>query len=341
MRDELDETTLPPLPPDHRATLFSLDSGRDLLARICRQLGTTPGRHEERSFEDGEHKIRPLESVRGRDVYVVESLYGDATRSVDEKLVRVLFFLSALRDAGAKRVTAIAPYLCYARKDLRTKPRDPVTSRYVAALFEATGVDLVAVVDVHNPAAYQNAFRIPTEHLTAAPAFVDAFSVLVGDRPVVVVSPDAGGVKRAERFRQALEKRLARPVPLAFVEKFRSEGVVRGGAVVGEVADRVAIILDDLISSGTTLARAATACRARGAVAAYAAATHGVFSGDASRLLGESDLERILVLDTIPPTRISPALLGTRIQVLDCSPLLATAIHRLHTGGSIVELTEP
>ena len=329
------------LPSGHRASLFSLESGHPLLGRICLHLGIAPSRHEEREFEDGEHKIRPLESVRGRDVYVVESLYGDDARSVNDKLVRVLFFIAALRDAGAERVTAIAPYLCYARKDVRTKPRDPVTTRYVATLFEAVGLNRIVVVDVHNPAAYQNAFRIPAELLTAAPAFVDAFAPLIGERDAAVVSPDAGGVKRAERFRQALERRLARPVNFAFLEKFRSEGVVRGGNVVGDVRDRVVIILDDLISSGTTLALAAAACRERGARATYAAATHGVFSSDAGRVLGGSALERIVILDTIPPHGLDAEFLRDRVQVIDCAPLLATAIHRLHTDGSIVALAEP
>jgi ribose-phosphate pyrophosphokinase len=328
------------LAKDHRVTVFSLASGRPLLERVCEHLGIAAGRHEERTFEDGEHKLRPLESVRGRDVYVVESLCGDEALSVDDKLVRLLFFIAALGDAGAGRVTAVAPYLCYARKDLRTRPRDPVTTRYVAALFEAVGTGRIVTVDVHNLAAYQNAFRIPSEHLTAAPALVDALAPLIGERPAVVVSPDAGGVKRADRFRQMLERRRGRPVTAAFVEKFRSEGIVRGGAVVGEVEDRVAIIVDDLISSGTTLVRAAAACRARGASSACAAATHGVFSADANRLLGGAELERIAILDTIPPRRLDPVLQQQRVQVIDCAPLLAAAIHRLHTGGSIVELGE-
>lgn len=317
--------------------VFSLASGGSLLARICGHLGIEPGRHEEREFEDGEHKIRPLESVRGRDVYVVEALFGDAERPVDAKLARTLFFLAALRDAGAARVTAVAPYLCYARKDRRSKPRDPVTSRYVAMLFEAVGVDRIVTVDVHDEAAFQNAFRIPAELLTAIPTFVDVLAPLVGEQ-AVVVSPDAGGVKRAERFRQALEARLRRPVDLAFVEKFRSEGVVRGGTVVGPVTDRVAILVDDLISSGATLARAAASCRERGARTVYAAATHGVLSADAGRILAGSELERIVILDTIPPRRADAELLGGRLVAIDCAPLLASAIDRLHTHGSLVEL---
>jgi ribose-phosphate pyrophosphokinase len=119
--------------------LFSLDSGGPLLVRVCERLGIEPARLEERSFEDGEHKIRPLESVRGRDAFVVQSLAGDDALSVNDKLIRVFTLIGALRDAGARSVTAVAPYLCYARKDLRTKPRDPVTTRYIAALLEAVG----------------------------------------------------------------------------------------------------------------------------------------------------------------------------------------------------------
>jgi ribose-phosphate pyrophosphokinase len=323
---------------DPRLALFSLDCGRALLERISKRLGVAPGRHEEREFEDGEHKIRPLESVRGRDVYVVESLHGDAALSVNDKLARVLFFLGALRDAGAARITVVAPYLCYARKDRRTKPRDPVTTRYLAALFEALVIDRMVVVDVHNPAAYQNAFRIPTVHLTAAPLLVDALAPRMGERELVVVSPDAGGVKRADHFRELLEQRLERPVGFAVMEKFRSEGVVRSGAVVGEVEGRVAIIVDDLIASGTTLMRAAAACRARGATAAHAVVTHGVFAARAEQSLDAAALDRVVISDTIPPRRLDPAFVRRRIEVIDCAPLLADAIARLHADESVAEL---
>ncbi|HKU44636.1 MAG TPA: ribose-phosphate diphosphokinase [Polyangiales bacterium] len=318
--------------------LFSLETGAPLLGRICRQLGVEPARQETRSFEDGEHKMRPLESVRGRDVYIVESLFGESGLSVNDKLLRVLLFTATLRDAGAERVTVVAPYLCYARKDRRTKPRDPVTSRYLATLFEAVGTARVVTIEVHNPAAYQNAFRIPAELLTAAPAFVDFFARLLGEQPAAVVSPDPGGVKRAELFREALEQRLRRGVGFAFLDKHRSQGVVRSGAMAGEVGDRAAIILDDLISSGTTLARAAAACRQRGARAVYAAAAHGVFSADAGRVLGASELDRIVVLDTIPARPLGLEL-ERRLEWLDCSALLAQSIRRLHEGGSLTELS--
>jgi len=328
------------LPDDHSAALFSLDRGRPLLERVCEHLGVEPGKHEERTFEDGEHKIRPLENVRGRDVFFVESLYSDDQLSVNDKVLRALFFLAAVRDAGAARCTLVAPYLCYARKDRRTKPRDPVTMRYLATIVESVGVDRVVTVDVHNPAAYENAFRIPAVHLRAAPLFVEAVQSRLDGQDVVVVSPDAGGVKRAEIFRQALERRLDRSVELVFIEKFRSEGAVWGGTVVGAVDGRVAILLDDLVSSGTTLAGAASACRKRGATAVYAAATHGVFSAKASRTLADAELDRLLVLDTLPADRLDAAVRRERVEVLDSAPLLARAIHRLHRHQSLVDLTD-
>src|SRR5919106_3683656 len=190
--------------------LFALDGSRDLGERIAGHLGIALADHEERAFEDGEHKARPLVNVRGRDVFVVHSLYSDPAQSANDKLCKLLFFIGALRDASAARVTAVVPYLAYARKDRKTQTRDPVTTRYVAMLFEAVGVDRVLSIDVHNLAAFQNAFRCPTEHLGARPLFVRHFADVLGDEPVAVLSPDVGGMKRAEAFRQTLVSALGR-----------------------------------------------------------------------------------------------------------------------------------
>ena len=320
--------------------LFALDASRPYGERVAAALGLALARHEEREFEDGEHKARPLENVRDRDVYVIHSLYGEPDMSANDKLVRLLFFIGALKDASAARVTAVCPYLAYARKDRRTKPRDPVASRYVAQLFEAMGTDRMVTLDVHNLAAYQNAFRIPAEHLEARGLFVAWFAARLGDDSIVVVSPDAGGVKRADALRASLARALGRPVGSAFMEKRRSEGAVSGEAVVGEVGGKTALIVDDLISSGTTLARAAAACTALGAKRVLAAATHGVFAGAAETVLTDAALEKVLVADTIPPFRLPPALLGSRVDVLDTAPLVAEAIRRLHGGGSLVDLLQ-
>jgi len=320
--------------------VFALNASRSFGEAVARELGVALAAHEEREFEDGEHKGRPLASVRGSDVYVIQSLYGDASASVDDKLCRLLFFLGALKDAAAERLTAVVPYLAYARKDRRTKSRDPVTTRYIAALLEAMGTDCVLTLDVHNLAAYQNAFRCRTEHLEAAPLFATQLAPRLQDAEVVVVSPDAGGIKRADAFRRRLASALDRPVAAAFAEKYRSSGVVTGDALVGDVAGKVAVIVDDLISAGNTVARAALACRERGASRVLAVAAHGVFAEPANTVLGSSEVEGIVVTDTVVPWRVTDPRLKSKLSVVSAAGLFAEAIRRLHSGGSIVELTE-
>lgn len=326
---------------DRALRLFALQAGRDFGAKVSTKLGLPLSEHKEREFEDGEHKARPLESVREHDVYVVQSLHGDATQSVNDRLCRLLFFIGALKDASARRVTAVVPYLCYARKDRKTKARDPVTTRYVAQLFEAVGVDHVVTMDVHNLAAFQNAFRCRTDHLEARPLFVNYFAAQAGGAAPVVVSPDAGGFKRAERFREALSEALDERLPMAFMEKHRSGGVVSGRTLVGTVAGRPAIILDDLISTGTTMARTAEACREAGASRVYAAATHGLFVGKADEVVANPALDRVVVTNTIPPFRLDPELVARKLVVLDAAPLVAQAIGCLHRGDSVEKLLAP
>lgn len=318
--------------------LFALRESDAYAKRIAAALGESLAQHEERHFEDGECKLRPLVGVRECDVFVVQALYGDDALSVHDKLLRLLFFVATLKDASARRVTAVLPYLCYARKDRRTKARDPLATRYVAQLLEACGVDRVVVLDVHNLQAFQNAFRCPAEHLEANGLFVDHFAARLGDQPLVVVSPDVGGIKRAERFRQTLAARLGREVGMAFLEKYRSAGVVSGEAVVGEVDGRVALVIDDLISTGGTLARAARACRERGARQVFAAATHGVFVGAAAQALADPALAGVVVTDSVPAFRLADEAVRARLTVIDSAPLLAEAIRRLHEGGSLSAL---
>jgi ribose-phosphate pyrophosphokinase len=326
---------------NHEApVLFALHASRSFGEGVVRQLGISLSACEERDFEDGEHKSRPLVNVRHRDVFVIQSLYADTQQSVNDKLVRLLFFIGALKDASAGRVTAVVPYLAYARKDAKTQTRDPVTTRYVAQLFEAVGTSRVITMDVHNLAAFQNAFRCRTDHLEATKLFVEHFASLLKEEPqITVVSPDIGGMKRAERFRQALGHALNRELNVAFMEKARAKGVMRAGRLTGDIAG-AAIIIDDLISTGGTLLHAARACRESGATKVYAAATHGVFVGNADNLLSHTVLDNVVVTDTIPAFRLDRELARNKLVVLPAAPLFAEAIRRIHTGGSLVELLE-
>jgi ribose-phosphate pyrophosphokinase len=318
--------------PDGGLILFAVEGTREYGARVGRHLDLVLANHEERSFEDGEHKIRPLVEVRRQDVFVIHSLYADTGHSPNDKLIRLLFFIGALKDAGAERVTAVVPYLCYARKDRRTQTRDPITTKYVAGLFEACGADAIMTFDVHNLAAFENAFRRPATNLEARPLFVGHFARLLRHEKIAVVAPDIGGAKRAEEFRRALAAELPDEPTAAFVEKRRAGGVVSGELLVGDVRDRAVIIFDDLISTGGTLLRAARRCREAGAVRIFAAATHGLFMGQAPAVLADPVFEGIAVADTVRSVAAAEGRLPGNILHLDSSRLLADAIIAAHVG---------
>ncbi len=320
-----------------RLCLFALGAPAELGAAVAAALGKPLAAHEEREFEDGEHKARPLEPVQGADVYVLQSLHGGPSTSANDKLIRLLFFIGALKDAGAARVTAVVPYLCYARKDRRTKPNDPVATRYVAALLESVGTDAVVTLEVHNPAAFENAFRCRTVALTATPLFVD-WLARQSDQRLCVVTPDAGGSKRAEMLRAALEGARGQPVGNAFAEKHRSAGIVSGELFVGDVADATALIVDDLVSTGTTRLRTARAARQAGARRVSALVTHGLFMPGAEPVIADPAIDRMVVTDAVPPFRIGPGDARDKIEVLPSAPLLAEAIRRLHEEKPLTDL---
>jgi len=318
--------------------IFAIGASRDLGQIVCAHLRADLAALEERDFEDGEHKTRPLQNVRNRDVYVIHSLAGDEEQSANDKLCRLLFLIGALKDAAAGRVTAVTPYLCYSRKDRQTKTRDPITTRYVAQLFEAVGTDRLITMEAHNPAAFQNAFRCDTEHLDANLVFADYFKPIVGDRPVAVISPDPGGVKRADIFREAMEHALQRPVAGGFMEKHRSMGKVTGNIFAGDVAGRDVIVIDDMISTGGTMARVAEACRKHEASRVFLAATHGLFSENAGPNLAGAPVERIVVANTIVRQAARIADFKDRLDILDVGRVFAEAIRRCHNGESINQL---
>lgn len=318
--------------------LFALNQSRYFGEKVAAELGISLTAHEEREFEDGEHKARPLASVRGRDVFVIQSLHGGPDQSVNDKLCRLLFFLATMRENGARRVTAVVPYFAYARKDRQTKARDPVTTRYMAQLLETVGSDAVITLDVHNIVAFQNAFRCQSVHLDTRLLFAQRAVDLVGDDLVVVASPDPGGVKRAQLFRETLEAKLGRPVGSAFMEKRRSAGVVTGSLLIGELQNATVLIIDDLISTGGTMVRAAKACREHGARNVYAFAAHGLCVGDAAAAISDTSIAKTFITDTIPPFRLGRDAKTANLEVISAAPLFAEAIRRFHESGSFVDL---
>ncbi len=319
--------------------LFALNASRDFGERVATALGRALDAHEEREFEDGEHKSRPLVGVRGEDVYVVQGLHGDAAASGDDKLVRLLFFCAALRDHGAARVTALVPYLAYGRKERQTKPFDPVSTRYLAQLVEAVGIDALVTLETHSVTALQNAFRIPTVHLDAAVLFAARAQALAAEGPLVVVSPDPGGIKRAQLFAELIQRRSGQPVGLAFIEKRRSAGRVSGSLLAGEVRGATALLIDDLIATGGTLRRAAATLIEGGARRVLAFAAHGLFATGAEQMLLDPALAAIVVADTVPPPPALPEAARARVAYEPAAPLFARAVECLHGGAATTELT--
>lgn len=316
--------------------LFSLDPECKFAPALAAELDESLAPHEDRRFEDGEHKLRPKVDPRGADAYVIGSLHGGPQDSPHDKLCRLLMFAATLREHGAARVTAVVPYLAYARKDRQTKPFDPVTLRYVAQLFEAVGVAQLIVLEVHNVAAFQNAFRCTTLHLEAHRAFDAIVPELAGDGPLAVASPDPGGVKRAQLWRESLVERLARPVGFAMVDKRRSAGLVSSSNLVaGDVGGMTVLLLDDLIASGDTMKRAAQALRHAGAREIVACAAHGLFIDPAADALSDAAVARVLVTDSVPPFRLPAAgPVNRKLRIVSAVPLFAQAIRKCRDSWS-------
>jgi ribose-phosphate pyrophosphokinase len=315
--------------------LFGLDAGSPMTAALAAALGLAVSPHEERVFEDGERKLRPRVDPRGRHACVLAGLHGGPDCSADERLVRLLMFVATLRDHGAASVTAVVPYLAYARKDRRTQPFDPVASRYVAQLLEAVGTSCVVTLEAHNLSAMQNAFRIPTLHVEGHLAFDEAADRWIGPPPLVVVSPDPGGVKRAQLWRERLERRLGRPVGFAMIDKRRAGGVVSGfDLVAGEVAGATALLVDDMVASGGTIVRAARALRAGGARDVVAFAAHGLFVPPAAEALADPAISAVVVTDSVPPFRVpADGALARKLTVVPAAPALAGALAGALPGG--------
>ncbi len=313
---------------------FAINGCEDLGRRVAEAGELTMDPSEFRDFADGEHKGRPLASVRNEDVFVLSYLHGDKSLSVNDRLCRLLFFLATCRENGAARITVLVPYLIYARKDRQTKSWDPVTSKYLAKLFEAVGTDGIATIAVHNLSAYQNAFRCPTLHVDTAELFAGAILEKSSGGKLAVVSPDAGGVKRAQLLREALIEQGGGDVTFGFMEKRRSADVVTGDLFAGDVAGRDVWIIDDMIVSGGTMLRAANACRARNARSLNFAAAHALFDTSIASKLRDGPVDKILVSDTVPLARDISEQLGEKLEIVSCAPTFAGTIARFRRDVS-------
>jgi len=303
--------------------LFSGGANVPLALEVAEYLGIPLGGMELKRFADGEVRVMITESVRGHDCFVIQP----TARPVNENLMELLVIIDALRRASARRITAVIPYYGYARQDRKFRGREPITAKLVANLLTVAGVDRVVTMDLH-AGQIQGFFDIPVDHLTAAPLLADYFRQKQLE-DVVVVSPDVGGVARA----RDLAARLG--APLAIVDKRRPEpNVAEVMNVIGRVAGKVAIIMDDIVDTGGTLVESAGALVDRGAKAVYACCTHAILSGEAPRRIQESVLEELVVTNTMDQR----GRMGPKLKVISVAPLLGEAIRRIHCDLSVSEL---
>jgi ribose-phosphate pyrophosphokinase len=304
--------------------IFTGNSNIELVRKISEKLNTPIGKSVVKNFSDGEINVEIDESVRGMDVFVIQSICAP----VNNNLMELLILIDALRRASSERITAVLPYYGYARQDRKVSPRAPITAKLVADLITAAGASRILAVDLH-AGQIQGFFNIPVDHLFAAPVLLDYLKHLKND--IVIVSPDAGGVERARAYAKRLN------TSLAIIDKRReAPNVSQVMNIIGDVSGMVAVLVDDLVDTGGTLVRAAYALVEKGAKAVYACCTHPVFSGRAVEVLEESPIKEMIVTDTIPLREDAKAC--PKIRVLSISSLLAEAIRRIYKDDSVSDL---
>lgn len=304
--------------------VFTGNSNRGLALEICEHLGIQLGKSEVRSFSDGEVFVDIQESVRGVEVYVVQS----TCMPCNNNLMELLIMLDAFKRASASSVTAVIPYYGYARQDRKVAPRTPITAKLVADLITVAGATRVVCVDLH-AGQIQGFFNIPVDHLYATPVLLNYIKENFQD-DVVVVSPDAGGVERARAFAKRLSANLA------IIDKRRPRpNVSEVMNIIGDIEGRTAIILDDMIDTAGTITQAAEALKLNGARQVYACCTHAVLSGPAMERLEKSPIKELVVTNTIPKRDSATS---EKVKRLSVGPLLGEAIKRIHFGESVSSL---
>ncbi|PNY20571.1 Ribose-phosphate pyrophosphokinase [Streptococcus parauberis] len=310
--------------------LFALSSNKELAERVASSMGIQMGKSTVRQFSDGEIQVNIEESIRGHHVFILQS----TSSPVNDNLMEILIMVDALKRASAEKVSVVMPYYGYARQDRKARSREPITSKLVANMLEVAGVDRLLTVDLH-AAQIQGFFDIPVDHLMGAPLIAEYFDRhdLVGD-DVVVVSPDHGGVTRARKLAQFLQ------TPIAIIDKRRSVDKMNTSEVmniIGNVAGKKCILIDDMIDTAGTICHAADALAEAGATEVYASCTHPVLSGPAMDNIEKSTIKKLIVLDTIA---ISEERLIDKIEMISIADLIADAIIRIHEKRPLSPLFE-
>ncbi|MCL2622269.1 MAG: ribose-phosphate pyrophosphokinase [Planctomycetaceae bacterium] len=306
--------------------VFSGRANPDLSLKICDYIRIDPGKIFVDQFPDGETRVKIEQDVRGEDVFIIQPTCGD----VNDSIMELLIMIDSFKRASAGRITACIPYFGYARQDRKDEGRVPITSKLVANLITRSGADRVLAMDLH-AAQIQGFFDIPVDHLTASPV-LDAFFRDLGHDPedVVVISPDEGSIKRAASHVKVIGGNLAIIDKRRYGNRVEQENLI-GGPIEGKVC----FIFDDLISTASSICGAAKLVHNLGASKIYLGATHGIFCGDAMKLLAETPLEQIVVTDTIPLPQEKRL---PNLTVLSVAPLIGEAIRRIHFNESLSRL---
>ncbi len=301
----------------------------ELAEQVASELGAELVPTDARTFANGELYARFDESVRGSDAFVIQS----HTNPINEWLMEQLIMVDALKRASAKRITVVAPFYPYSRQDKKGRGREPISARLVADLFKAAGADRIMSVDLHAP-QIQGFFDGPVDHLFAMPVLLEHFKKTIDRDDLTVVSPDMGRVRVADVWSDKLD------APLAIIHKRRDPLVpnqVSVHEIVGEVKDRWCVVVDDMIDTGGTIAKAAEALKANGARGVTIACTHAIFSGKAIEHLSQDFIDQVVVTDTLP---VGAEKRFDKLTVLPIAPLLAKAIHEVFEDGSVTSMFE-
>ena len=310
------------LTPEKRLTLVSGRSNPVLATRIAEQLGCELGTTTLKTFANGETYCRYEESIRGADVFIVQT----AALPVDQNLMELLIMVNAAKLASAKRITAVIPWYFYVRQDKKSRPREPITAKLVADMLQTAGVDRVLTMDLH-AGQVQGFFEIPVDHMTAVPMFAQYVRDLGLDAPLAAVSPDTGRAKLAGKFAEMIDG------DLVILNKVRpGHNVARVTTVIGDVEGKIAVMSDDVIDTGGTLVAGAEALKEAGAREVYACATHGLFNGPALERIAASEIDKLVVTDTVP---VDPLTKPDNVEVLSVAGILAETIQNVFSDDSV------